>query len=146
MSDPVVIFPDEPSIHTPTRRKLPRDRPSIAHTFKINSFDGRLIVGLFEDGQPGEIFLRLAQVGSVLDGLCDAIGVSSSLALQYGCPIKIIVDKWKGTRFEPDGVTDNEQIRMVTSVLDYVARYLEQKFIIPKLKEIEECHGNGTST
>jgi len=110
------------------RRKLPDDRNSVTHKFTIAGHEGYLIVGLYEDGTPGEIFLKMAKEGSTISGLMDTIAVLTSIALQYGVPLKALVDKFSHTRFEPAGVTNNPEIRIAKSIPDYIFRYLGQRF------------------
>ncbi|HEV8579078.1 MAG TPA: vitamin B12-dependent ribonucleotide reductase, partial [Thermoanaerobaculia bacterium] len=92
------------------RRKLPDERRAITHKFSINEHEGYLTVGLYEDGQPGEIFLVMAKEGSTISGLMDSLATSISIALQYGVPLQTLVDKFSHTRFEPSGFTKNPEI------------------------------------
>ncbi len=110
------------------RRKLPRTRDSITHKFAINRFEGYLTIGLFDDGRPGEIFIKMAKEGSTLSGMIQGFCRAFSLALQYGLPVDDAVRRFRGMRFEPMGPTDNPQIPEAMSVIDYVARYLELQF------------------
>src|SRR5687767_15083398 len=89
----------------PQRRRLPETRRSITHKFNISGHEGYVIVGLFEDGQPGEVFLKVAKQGSTVNGLMDTIGVLTSLALQYGVPAVALAEKFQFARFEPAGWT-----------------------------------------
>ncbi len=89
----------------PTRQRLPDERTSITHKFQIGSHEGYVTVGLYEDGRPGEIFIVMAKEGSVVSGLVDSFATAVSLALQYGVPLKVLVDKFIHTRFEPSGIT-----------------------------------------
>ncbi len=111
------------------RRKLPRTRESITHKFNIAGFEGYLTIGLFEDGRPGEIFIKMAKEGSTLSGMVQAFCRAFSLALQFGLPVDEAVVRFKGMRFEPMGPTGNPDIPEALSVIDYVARYLEQTFV-----------------
>ena len=86
-------------------------------------------MGLYDDGQPGEIFLRMAKEGSTVSGLMDTIATMTSIALQYGVPLKALVDKFSHTRFEPAGFTNNREIPIAKSVMDYVFRYLGNRFL-----------------
>jgi ribonucleoside-diphosphate reductase alpha chain len=112
-----------------TRRRLPDVRQSITHKFCIGGCDGYIIVGMYEDGTPGEIFLKLAKEGSTLSGLFDCLAVSLSLALQYGVPLQALVDKFSHTRFEPSGMTCNPDIPFAKSIVDYIVRWLASKFL-----------------
>jgi ribonucleoside-diphosphate reductase alpha chain len=111
------------------RRKLPDERRSITHKFSLGGHEGYLTVGMYDDGAPGEIFIKMAKEGATLSGLMDGIALSISIGLQYGVPLKALVDKLMNTRFEPAGYTQNPDIRFASSVLDYLARWLGGKFI-----------------
>jgi len=111
------------------RVKLPDTRNSVTHKFSIAGHEGYLTVGLYADGKPGEIFLRMAKEGSTISGLMDTIATMTSIALQYGVPLKALTDKFSHTRFEPAGFTNNPEIPMAKSVTDYVFRYLANRFL-----------------
>jgi ribonucleoside-diphosphate reductase alpha chain len=111
------------------RRKLPNERDSITHKFSIGGHEGYLTVGKYQDGQPGEIFIKMAKEGSTLSGIMDAFALSVSIALQYGVPLRALVDKFVNSRFEPSGYTGNPRIRYAKSVVDYIGRWLGGKFI-----------------
>jgi ribonucleoside-diphosphate reductase alpha chain len=111
------------------RRKLPAERSSITHKFSIGGHDGYITVGMYEDGVPGEIFIKMAKEGSTLSGFMDGVALSFSIGLQYGVPLKALVDKLMNTRFEPSGYTGNPSIPYAHSVLDYIARWLGGRFI-----------------
>src|SRR5712692_5199614 len=111
------------------RRKLPDERKSITHKFSIGGHKGYIIVGMYEAGAPGEIFIKMAKEGSTLSGFMDGLALSISIGLQYGVPLKALVDKLTNTRFEPSGFTENPMIRYSSSVLDYIARWLGGKFL-----------------
>jgi ribonucleoside-diphosphate reductase alpha chain len=111
------------------RLKLPDTRDSLTHKFSIAGHEGYLTVGLYQSGDPGEIFLRMAKEGSTISGLMDTIATMTSIALQYGVPLKTLVDKFSHTRFEPAGFTNNPEIPMAKSVTDYVFRYLGNRFL-----------------
>jgi len=111
------------------RIKLPDERESITHKFSIAGHDGYLHVGRYVDGSPGEIFLKMAKEGSTISGLMDTIATMTSIALQYGVPLKALVDKFSHTRFEPSGFTNNPEIPMAKSITDYIFRYLGNRFI-----------------
>jgi len=113
------------------RRKLPSERSSITHKFSIGGHEGYLTVGKYEDGAPGEIFIKMAKEGSTLSGIMDAFALSVSIALQYGVPLRALVDKFINSRFEPSGYTGNPDIRYAKSIVDYIGRWLGAKFISP---------------
>jgi ribonucleoside-diphosphate reductase alpha chain len=117
-----------PTPAAPRRRRLPSERPAITHRFQVDEQEGYLTVGLYDDGRPGEIFLRLAKQGSTLGGLLESLCQVVSLALQYGVPLSAITQKWRGSRYEPSGRTDNPRVPMATSIVDYLARYLDDRF------------------
>ncbi len=114
------------SIH---RRVLPETRQSVTHKFQIMGHEGYLTMGLFDDGQPGEIFIKMAKEGSTLSGLVQGFCRAFSLALQYGLPLSEPVRRFKGMRFEPMGSTSNPDVPEAKSIIDYVARYLEYHFL-----------------
>jgi ribonucleoside-diphosphate reductase alpha chain len=113
------------------RRKLPSERSSITHKFAIGGHEGYITVGLYETGEPGEIFIKMAKEGSTLSGFMDGFALSVSIGLQYGVPLKTLVDKFINTRFEPAGYTGHPAIPYAKSVLDYIARWLGGRFISP---------------
>ena len=113
----------------PRRRKLPDQRQAITHKFSIAGHEGYLTVGLYEDGQPGELFLKMAKEGSTISGLMDSLAIMTSISLQYGVPLKALVDKFSHTRFEPSGFTPNPEIPFAKSVTDYVFRWLGLNFL-----------------
>ena len=119
-----------------TRRRLPDERQAITHKFSINGHEGFLTVGLYEDGQPGEVFLLMAKEGSTISGLMDSFAQAVSVALQYGVPLQILVDKFTHSRFEPSGFTKNPEIPMAKSVMDYVFRWLASKFLSREAQEV----------
>ena len=113
----------------PRRRRLSDERPSITHKFSINGYEGYITVGLYEDGQPGELFITMSKEGSVLNGLMDAFATSISLCLQYGVPLEVLTGKFSHMRFEPSGWTNNPRIRIAKSIVDYIFRWLADKFL-----------------
>ena len=121
--------PDVETIHKPLRRRLPDERASITHKFNVGGHEGYLTIGLYEDGTPGEIFLRMAKEGSTISGLMDSFATAISLALQYGVPLKDLVTKFSHLRFEPAGFTGNREIPMAKSLVDYIFRYMASKFM-----------------
>jgi ribonucleoside-diphosphate reductase alpha chain len=116
-------------ITQPIRRKLPDERQAITHKFDIAGHEGYITVGLFANGQPGEIFLVMAKEGSTISGFADAFAQAISYALQYGVPLQALVDKFSHVRFEPSGMTRNPEIRFAKSIVDYIFRWLASKFL-----------------
>ncbi len=110
------------------RYKLPDERASFTHKFSIGGHEGYITTGMYEDGSPGEIFVRMAKEGSVIAGLMDSFATSISLALQHGVPLTVLIEKFKGTRFEPSGFTGNQEIPIATSIMDYLFRWLAIRF------------------
>ncbi|MEM8558780.1 MAG: vitamin B12-dependent ribonucleotide reductase, partial [Bacteroidota bacterium] len=120
----------EKVIQEPSRRRLPDERPSLTHKFSIAGHEGYLHIGLYPDTQlPGEIFITMAKQGSTIGGLMDAFATSISLGLQYGVPLEDLCQKFSHMRFEPSGFTNNRQIPMAKSIMDYIFRYLSLKFL-----------------
>ena len=113
----------------PIRRRLPNDRDSITHKFSVAGHEGYITVGFYEDGTPGEVFLKMSKQGSVISGLMDTIATMTSISLQYGVPLKSLVDKFSHVRFEPEGFTNNKDIPIAKSIIDYVFRWLGLKFV-----------------
>ena len=111
------------------RHRLPEERASITHKFSIGGHEGYITVGLYPTGQPGEIFIRMAKEGSTVSGLMDAFATAISLALQHGVPLKILCEKFAHTRFEPSGWTGNEEIGYAKSLMDYIFRWLQLRFL-----------------
>jgi ribonucleoside-diphosphate reductase alpha chain len=134
----------------PIRRKLPDERHALTHKFDIAGHEGYITVGLFENGQPGEIFLVMAKEGSTISGFADAFAQAISYALQYGVPLQALVDKFSHVRFEPSGMTRNPEIRFAKSIVDYIFRWMASKFLSNEAqfhagvngRELEE-HGAG---
>ena len=135
----------------PTRRKLPDERHALTHKFDIAGHEGYITVGLFEDGQPGEIFLVMAKEGSTISGFADAFAQAISYALQYGVPLQALVDKFSHVRFEPSGMTRNAEIRFAKSIVDYIFRWMASKFLSNEAqfhagvngRELEDGHGTA---
>ena len=111
------------------RRRLPDERHSLTHHFSIGGQEGYVTVGLYEDGTPGEMFIRMAKEGSTVSGLMDSFATAVSLALQYGVPLKVLCDKFSHTRFEPSGWCGNPKIGYAKSLSDYLFRWLELRFV-----------------
>lgn len=113
----------------PKRKRLPDERQAINHKFSIAGIEGYLNVGLFKDGSPGEVFINVAKEGSTISGLLDSFATSISIMLQYGIPLESLVTKFSSVRFEPQGITNNKEIRFASSIIDYIFRWLEIKFL-----------------
>jgi ribonucleoside-diphosphate reductase alpha chain len=111
------------------RRKLPDTRRSLTHKFSVGGHDGYITVGLYENGQPGEIFVTLGKAGSTLAGFADAFATAISFSLQHGVELRFLVDKFAHVRFEPSGFTGNPSIPIAKSIIDYVFRWLAQEFL-----------------
>ncbi len=119
----------EKVVYKPIRKKLPDERRSITHKFVVAGNKGYITVGMFEDGKPGEIFIKMAKEGSTISGIMDAFATSLSLNLQYGVPLEILIKKFSHMRFEPSGFTKNPEIPIVKSIIDYIFRWLALKFL-----------------
>jgi ribonucleoside-diphosphate reductase alpha chain len=115
----------------PHRRRLPAERSAVTHKFDIAGHEGYITVGLYPDGQPGEIFLKMAKEGSTVSGLMDTFATTVSVALQYGVPLKDLVNKFAHVRFEPSGFTGNQEIPIAKSIVDYIFRWLGSRFLSP---------------
>ena len=114
---------------TAVRRRLPDERRSLTHHFSIAGQEGYVTVGLYDDGLPGELFIRMAKEGSTVSGLMDSFATAVSLALQYGVPLQLLCDKFSHTRFEPSGWSGNPKIGHAKSLMDYLFRWLELRFL-----------------
>jgi ribonucleoside-diphosphate reductase alpha chain len=124
--------PETAGLAQPHRHRLPDERQSITHKFDIAGHEGYITVGLYEDGQPGELFLTMAKEGSTISGFADAFAQAISYALQYGVPLQDLVDKFSHVRFEPAGMTRNPDIRFAKSIVDYIFRWMAAKFLSPE--------------
>jgi len=113
----------------PIRRRLPETRRAVNHKFNVAGHEGYLNVGLFEDGQPGELFITMAKEGSTIGGLMDTVATLTSLALQYGVPLEALVRKFSHQRFEPSGFTKNPEVPTASSLIDYIFRWMAFQFI-----------------
>ena len=120
---------DQSMLITNKRAVLPTTRSSVTHKFAIAGHEGYLTIGLFEDGSPGEIFIKMSKEGSTLSGLIQGFCRAFSLALQYGLSMRDAVDRFRGMRFDPMGPTSNPEIPEALSILDYVAKYLELHYL-----------------
>jgi ribonucleoside-diphosphate reductase alpha chain len=116
-------------LNQPVRHRMPDTRKSMTHRFEIAGHEGYITVGLYEDDQPGELFITMSKEGSTIGGLMDTVGTLTSIALQYGVPLESLVKKFAYQRFEPSGFTKNPDIRHATSITDYVFRWLACQFI-----------------
>jgi ribonucleoside-diphosphate reductase alpha chain len=119
----------EKIVAQPRRERLPDTRTSVTHKFSIAGHEGYLSVGLYPDGRPGELFITMAKEGSTIGGIMDSFGTAISLALQYGVPLEVLVNKFSHTRFEPMGYTTNPDIRIAKSVIDYIFRWMGLQFL-----------------
>jgi ribonucleoside-diphosphate reductase alpha chain len=126
-AEPVV--PEVRVEYRPQRNKLPDERSAVTHKFNVAGHEGYVTVGLYDNGKPGELFIVMAKEGSVVSGLMDGFATSVSMALQYGVPLKVLCDKFTHTRFEPSGFTGNPEIPIAKSILDYIFRWLELRFL-----------------
>ncbi len=127
---PAVVASTEPRPHDrPYRRHLPDERRSITHKFRVGEQEGYVTVGLYDEGQPGEIFVNISKEGSTIRGLMDSVAVMTSVSLQYGVPLENLVAKFRGVHFEPAGLTNNAQIPVASSLVDYIFRWLELRFL-----------------
>jgi ribonucleoside-diphosphate reductase alpha chain len=113
----------------PHRHRLPAERTAVTHKFDIAGHEGYITVGLYPDGQPGEIFLKMAKEGSTVSGLMDSFATTVSVALQYGVPLRDLVNKFAHVRFEPSGFTGNQEIPIAKSIVDYIFRWLGSRFL-----------------
>jgi ribonucleoside-diphosphate reductase alpha chain len=111
------------------RHKLPEERMSVTHKFNIGGHEGYITVGLYPDGSPGEIFITMAKEGSTVSGLMDSFALAVSIALQHGVPLKLLCEKFAHTRFEPSGWTNNTEIGFAKSIMDYIFRWLQLRFL-----------------
>ncbi len=126
----VVLTQQDPNAPPRTvRHRLPEERPSLTHKFSIAGHEGYITVGLYPNGQPGEIFIKMAKEGSTVSGLMDAFATAISLSLQHGVPLKVLCEKFSHLRFEPSGWTGNEQIGFAKSIMDYIFRWLQLRFL-----------------
>jgi ribonucleoside-diphosphate reductase alpha chain len=119
----------------PKRRRLPTERKAITHKFEIAGHEGYVTAGMYDDGTLGEVFILMHKEGSILSGLLDSVGIITSIALQYGAPLSVLVDKMTHMRFEPSGMTKNKQIPLAKSVVDYIFRWLASRFLPPEQQE-----------
>src|SRR5882757_2279431 len=126
---PLTMTEQETAPPRAVRHRLPGERASITHKFALAGHEGYITVGLYKDGTPGELFIRMAKEGSTVSGLMDSFATAVSLALQHGVPMKLLCDKFSHTRFEPSGFTGNPEIPIAKSIMDYIFRWLELRFV-----------------
>jgi ribonucleoside-diphosphate reductase alpha chain len=119
----------------PKRRRVPEDRVEVGRKFKVGDYEGYIHVGLFEDGTPGDIFVDIAKEGTTLAGLMNSFMISVSLGLQYGVPLEVYVSKFSHMRFEPSGLTNDADIRVAKSIVDYIFRWMGKKFLTSEQQE-----------
>ena len=127
-----VVIEEEDDLEGPPiahRHKLPDERFSVTHKFKVGSHEGYLTVGLYKNGMPGELFITMAKEGSTVSGLMDSFACAVSIALQHGVPLRLLVNKFAHTRFEPSGWTQNQEIGYANSIMDYIFRWLDLRFL-----------------
>ncbi|MFI4897748.1 MAG: hypothetical protein ACIARR_07975 [Phycisphaerales bacterium JB059] len=117
-----------------TRQSLDATRASLTHKFTVAGHEGYLTVGLYPDGRPGELFIKISKEGSAISGMCQAFCRAFSIALQFGLSVDEAVQRFKGMRFEPMGATNNPDIPEAQSIVDYVARFLELEFTQERLR------------
>lgn len=127
----------------PYRRHLPDERRSITHKFRVGEQEGYVTVGLYDDGTPGEMFVTISKEGSTIRGLMDSVAVLTSVALQYGVPLEDLVRKFRGVHFEPSGLTSNPEIPIASSIVDYIFRWLEKRFLQTEAREREPSRVEG---
>ena len=128
---------EEKVVFKPLRRRLPDERASITHKFSVGGHEGYITVGLYDDGAPGEIFIRMSKEGSTISGLMDSFATAISLALQYGVPLKDLVEKFQHVRYEPSGWSGNQEIPYAKSLTDYIFRWMGGKFVSDEYKNTE---------
>ena len=116
-------------VAAPVRRRLPDDRAAMTHKFSVGGQEGYITVGLYDDGSPGEVFVKMSKQGSTVSGLMDSVAIAWSMALQHGVPVESLIAKYIDHRFEPSGFTGNPRIPMARSVVDYLARWMASKFL-----------------
>jgi ribonucleoside-diphosphate reductase alpha chain len=122
-------------VAAPKRRRLPDDRTEVGRKFKVGEYEGYIHVGLFDDGTPGDIFVDIAKEGTTLAGLMNSFMISVSLGLQYGVPLEVYVSKFSHMRFEPSGMTNDPDIRVAKSIVDYIFRWMGKKFLTSDQQE-----------
>lgn len=138
------------TLPAPVRMRLPDTRTSVTHKFSVGELEGYVTVGFYEDGRPGEVFVKIAQHGSMVSGLFDTIAVLTSTALQYGVPVETLARKFEFSRFEPSGWTKNSELRHVHSIVDYLFRWLglqcSESYRKERLDLLHHCPAGGSDT
>ena len=132
-------------VERPIRRRLPDTRRSLIHKFNVGGHEGYLIVGMYDDGRPGELFITMAKEGSTIGGLMDSLGTAISVALQYGVPIESMVRKFEFQRFEPMGMTSNDDIPFAKSLVDYIFRWMGMQFLVGYRETHAPQRGHGSA-
>src|SRR5271157_4445810 len=133
---PAGIGDTSPEFMRPLRRRLPDERRAITHHFSIAGQEGYLTVGVYDDGLPGDIFITMSKQGSTISGLMDSFATAVSLALQHGVSLEVLCAKFTHVRFEPSGWTGNPKIGFAKSIVDYIFRWLELKFLTGEQGEL----------
>jgi ribonucleoside-diphosphate reductase alpha chain len=128
-SVPSAVEQDLNSPPRAVRHRLPEERMSVTHKFNVGGHEGYITVGLYPDGSPGEIFIKMAKEGSTVSGLMDSFALAVSIAIQHGVPLKLLCEKFAHTRFEPSGWTNNPDIGFAKSIMDYIFRWLQVRFL-----------------
>lgn len=142
-SAPVTLMVGE--VHAPRRRRLSEERRAMTHKFRVGDQEGYITVGLYDDGQPGEIFLKMSKEGSMLSGLMDCFATAISIGLQYGVPLKVMARKFTNVQFPPNGETENPNIPTAQSIIDYVFRWLALKFLAPEERQAIDAEAEKAS-
>jgi ribonucleoside-diphosphate reductase alpha chain len=130
----------------PYRRRLPDERRAVTHKYQVAGHEGYITVGLYPDGQPGEIFLKMAKEGSTVSGLMDTLATMTSIALQYGVPLRDLVNKFTHVRFEPSGFTGNAEVPIAKSIVDYIFRWMGSRFLAKDDRDALGIIGGGVVT
>jgi ribonucleoside-diphosphate reductase alpha chain len=128
-------IPAVPPVPLTQRRRLPEDRTEVGRKFRVGDYEGYIHVGLYEDGTPGDIFVDIAKEGTTLAGLMNSFMISVSLGLQYGVPLEVYVSKFAHMRFEPSGQTNDQDIRVAKSIVDYIFRWMGKRFLTADQQE-----------
>jgi ribonucleoside-diphosphate reductase alpha chain len=128
-------LPATPPTPLTQRRRLPEDRTEIGRKFRVGDYEGYIHVGLYEDGSPGDIFVDIAKDGTTMAGLMNSLMIAVSMGLQYGVPPEVYVSKLSHMRFEPSGLTNDTDIRVAKSIVDYIFRWFGKKFLTPEQQE-----------
>jgi ribonucleoside-diphosphate reductase alpha chain len=138
---PNTKYPGPPAAN---RHRLPDERVALTHHFSVGGHEGYLTVGLYPNGEPGEIFIRMAKGGSTIAGLMECFGTVISVSLQHGVPLRVLCDKLSHTRFEPSGWAGNERIGYAKSIMDYIFRWIEARFLAGDKLSLFNIPAGGT--